>query len=332
MRLPLFLVLGVVACSGGEPVEPKPEEKTCDLSLGKLDGKTFVLSKKGEGGKDEEDLYARARFYKDGETFKVKYNTRALVDMYDYTCAKEGKELNCKADAIDAYQVCQTLMANKNNCTPGEVAAFTGLTVAKVTPDVERFKADYKKLSEEEVARMKTAFSGPNNQIRGLLKARVDTQACLLTMKDTYQTMTFGEVREMENVVGSARFVESKKDLVFEHCKDQGSVITVADANAAPAAHVPDQKAGTVVNFAYSGSEMLVAKDKCTYTQDVYANFENIQKGTAVAAKDGKLSWRFSHTFPATKEKRGVVHLYRYEDCGSGPQLKGVTCNTIKVE
>src|SRR5688572_7619295 len=117
MRFPI--VLALLGCPEPPGANPPEEAATCDLTFDTLPGKTFVRQVAAPDGKTWlEDPWARARFYKEGETLKVKYNTRSLNSVYTYTCDKKPGELFCQTDDIDLQQWCQTLIANTGSCSP----------------------------------------------------------------------------------------------------------------------------------------------------------------------------------------------------------------------
>ena len=273
------------------------------------------------------------RFYKDGDKTKVKYNTRALVEMYDYTCTKAKGELLCLADNPDLQQWCQTLIANKGTCSAADLAGLTGVPVDQAMKAHDDLMAKVDKMKPDELSKMKIAFSTPNNQLRGVLHVRVNKDECRITAQDTFQTMTEGQVREVENFVGTSRFVESDKDLVFENCKDHASFValTAPDAAAKPGETKLDWKVGETVPFKYVGDALVKPEAGCTYSMDSWSVYEPVEKGAAVApGADGKLAWAFSQPFADHGKK--VVHLYRYKACGGGaPELVDVSCAMVNV-
>lgn len=327
----MLSILSLLLGCATEPAAPPPEpEPACDLALDAdhLAGKTVARLLDGD---KEPDLLARAQFYKEGDVLKVKYNTRALTDMYTYTCGKpEKKEILCLADKPDLYQWCQTLYANKGGCAAGELASLTGASVQEAQVAADKLAADMKKLDANGIARMKQNFSQPNNQLRGVLHVKVNTESCRLTMRDAYQTMERGQLGEYENVVGSARFVPVDKDLVFEHCTDMQNVVALASADEKPTAGTSkvDWKVGETATFAYAGPDTK-AEDGCKYSYDWYNQYEPVKKGEAVTPVDGALAYKAEQKL----DKRGkqVVHLYRYKDCGKGPELAGVSCQWVNV-
>jgi hypothetical protein len=328
----LSFLLALLGCDTTPPPPPEPEKPACDLGLDpdKLADRSFARLLDGE---TEPDILARARFYKQGDKLKVKYNTRALTAMYTYTCKKEPKELLCQQDDVDAYQWCQTLWANKGSCAPAEIADLTGLPVPKVQKEVERFQADLKKLDDAGKQRMKVMYSQPNNQLRGILHVKFNEELCRLSMSDRYQTFDQGQLREMENVVGSARFVPVEKELVFEHCLDSRNFValTAPDAKPGPGETKIEVAPGETVNFRYVGPDLVKAEPNCTYSMDFWSKYESVSKGVAVSPGDkGQLAWEASASFD--KPGRNTVHLYRYKDCGDGAKLAGVSCQVVMVK
>jgi hypothetical protein len=329
----MWWMLWIVGCATEPAAPPAPEAPACDLALevDALAGKS--VARLLDGDKDP-DLLARAQFFKDGETLKVKYNTRALTDMYTYTCKKESKEFFCQADNVDLEQWCRTLIANKGACSGAEIANLTGAPLDAAQKAAETINAAVKKLSPEQMEKLKTGYSLPSNQLRGVLHVKVNPDTCRLTMRDNYQTMERGELREYENVVGSARFVPVEKELVFEHCGDPANFVALAapDAKPNPGESAVDQKVGTPVDFRYVGAELVKAEAGCTYSMDVFRQYEPVTKGQAVAPDaDGKLTWATNQTFD--KKGKNVVHLYRYKDCGKGAELaQPVSCQWVNAK
>lgn len=337
------LVLLLAAC-GGPAEEPKPEAAAdaapaCDFGIDTLDGKVFVLSKTGDDGKTpEEDILARAKFYKEGDKLKAKYNTRALLDMYTYTCVKnaDGSGLDCWEDNPSAADFCRTLIANSGDsaCTPEEIRKVTGLPEDKAKAGYDEVMAEIKKLPKKEYEDMKQVFNSPNNQLRGIFHVKMAKKECKLTLTDNYQTMTFGQWREMGNVVGSARFVPTDKDLVFEHCKESDNLVALSspDGWAKPGESVRTFKAGQPIPFRYVGNEELKPSPGCTYTMDTWSQYSPLAKSVPVEPDaKGRLSWAFTETYP--KAGKFVVHMYRYKSCNGGqPELLPVSCQGVKVE
>lgn len=344
MRLSFLLSLTLsllISCGAPEP-EKKVEEAApaCDLTLDNLDGKTFVRQVKSEDGKTwEDDILARAKFYKDGDKLKAKYNTRSATDMYSYTCVKtsDGKQLDCWEDDPNAADYCRSLIANNGDgaCTTEAIQKITGLPADKAEVGYKEVMAELKKLPAKEVEDMKKVFNSPNNQLRGIFHVKVAKGGdCRLTLTDNYETYAFGQRREMGNVVGSARFVQTDKDLVFEHCKESDNLValTAPDAWAKPGESQKAWKAGMPIPFRYVGEGDLKPQAGCTYTMDTWSQYSPLTKGAPVEVDDkGRLKWAFTESYP--KAGKFVVHMYRYKTCNGGqPELLPVSCQGFKVE
>ena len=341
--LALAVLPALLGACGGSSTEQakKPVEEAappCDITLDTLAGKKFVLQKKGADGKTwEEDVLARASFYQEGDKLKVKYNTRALTDMYTYTCTKpaDGSEQTCWEDNPRAADFCRALIANKGDggCTVDEIIKITGLAKDKAEAGYNEVMAELKKLPPKEVEDMKKVFNNPNNQLRGIVHIKVPKNECRITLTDNYMTYSFGEIREMGNVVGSARFVQTDKDLVFEHCKESENLVALSSADgwAKPGETVHEHKAGQPVTFRYVGAEDLKPQAGCTYTMDTWSQYSPIAKNVPVETDSRGLKWTFSETYP--KAGRFVAHIYRYKACNGGqPELLPVSCQGIIVK
>ena len=337
------LTLTLLVSCGAPPPPEKPAEEaapTCDLTLDNLDGKVFVHQEKGEDGKTwQDDILARAKFYKDGDKLKAKYNTRSATDMYTYTCVKttDGNQLDCWEDDPNAADYCRSLIANKGDggCTVDEIKTLTGLPQEKAEAGYKEVMAELKKLPAKEVEDMKKIFNSPNNQLRGIFHVKVGKGGdCRLTVTDNYETYSFGQRREMGNVVGAGRFVPSDKDLVFEHCAESENLVALSapDAWAKPGESVKSWKAGQPIPFRYVGEQEQKPQSGCTYTMDTWSQYSPLTKGAPVETDEkGRLKWTLTETYP--KAGKFVVHMYRYKTCNGGaPELLPVSCQGFRVE
>jgi hypothetical protein len=327
------LVAGCQLLQPAPPPEPAPP--ACTLSNDSLDGRVFVreVRNKDNNG-DEPDPWARMRFTKTGETLQVLYNSRAPFDMYRYTCAKEKGGFKCLQDIWDdaakLKQVCQTLWANKGSCSPAEVADFTGAPVDKATAAVKEITDAIAKLKPEEKASMKAAFSQPNNQLRGQLKVKVNTESCKVAVVDTYLTMTDGQIRELETFVGNSRFIESTETLPFVKC--DGAGLVAVDPSKSPPEPRREWSAGDTVPFVPTPALALDKPEpSCTYSMDVWADFAEVAHAQAVTPDaEGKLAWTWSGPFP--EAGKHVVQLTRYKACGGEPQKLDDLCTLIQTQ
>lgn len=313
------------------PPPPEPEKPPCTLSFDTLPGRTFVRQESKPEG-NVEDLFARAQFRKEGDVLKMKYTPRAPTDMYDYTCKKGQGEILCLSDKPDLKQWCQTLIANKDSCSPAELADLTGVSVADAQAAYDALMPEVKKLSPEAMQKMKTAFSSPANQLRGVMHIKMNLEECRITVRDTYQTMTEGQLRELENYVGSSRFTETSRELIFEHCPDVLNLVALEtpETKPQPGQSRREFKPGETISVRYAGPNVTKAEEGCTYSMDQYAGFEPKQKGVEVAAgADGMLAWGFDHAFDGEGSK--VLHLSRKKTCGGKEELIDLSCTVVKI-
>jgi hypothetical protein len=338
MTLPMFAHL--LGCPAQEEAPPPPEAEPCTLTYESLPGRTFMRQLSAPDGKTWlEDPWARARFYEEDGKVKLKYNTRSVSSMYTYTCEKKPGELFCQTDNPDLQQWCQTLIANTGSCSPADLADRTGVPIEEATKAQQALAAAMKGMTAEQKENMKVAYSAPANQLRGAFHAKINKEDCRITGRDTYMTMTYGEIRELENYVGTSRFVESDADLVFEDCKDNANLValTAPGAKARPNETKLKWKVNDAIPFKYVGDAMSKPEGAaCTYTMDTYINHALMQKDVAVTpGADGKLDWSFSHTFTEVPPERGrgIVHVYRKKACdGAEAQLVDVSCAMVLVE
>jgi hypothetical protein len=313
------------------PPPPPPEEPACTLALDALEGRTFVREQRNkQNNGDEPDLWARMKL---GAGNRITYNSRSPFDMYEYGCKKEKGALQCVQDVSNdpakLKQYCQTLWANKGTCSVAELAGMTGAPVAAATAAQKEITEAIAKMKPDEKDRMKIAFSNPNNQLRGLLKVKVNSEDCKLSVVDTYQTMEGGELREHETYVGNSRFIESSQTLPFTKCDGLGLVAVVAGSN--PPQPKAEWGVGEVVPFVTRNPGLEKADAACTYSMDLWSDFTPVATGQAVTADaDGKLEWTHSGTF--ADAGKHVVQMVRYKACGGEPQRVDDLCTMIQVQ
>lgn len=333
--------LVLLAGCGTPPPPPaeKPAETTptCEVTMDNLAGHSFIRQTKSADNKSwDDDIMARAHFYTEGEggALKVKYNTRSLADMYTYTCKKGADEkMLCLEDDPSAADFCRSVISNGAECSAPQIAQLTGLTEAEAQKGIDEVKKELKTLPKDEFEDMKKVFSSPNNQLRGVLYVKPHKSDCMFTFVDNYQTMTFGQLREMQNFVGSAYFEVSDKKLVFEHCKDDEGLIALKAAGGwgKPGETALEWRTGDRVPFRFVGPREQRPQSGCTYSLDAWVQYEPAGLGQSVGTdKSGRLDWSFSHQFPTAG--RSIVHMYRYKACGGEPaKLIDVSCQGVRV-
>lgn len=336
----VVLMMVLVACGGEAPpadpkADAKPADKSgCELTLETLDGKGFVMAKKGPSGKPEEDLMARVRFAKEGDKIKAKYTTRSLSEVYDYTCAVQGPELSCWQDEVKVENFCRALVANNKPCTPDGVAQLTGLKAEAIAAKVEETKKAIDGMSPKDRTDMMALYSSANKPLRGVLHVRVKKDICGVSLGDMFQYMSNGQLKEVENVVGTAPFAPTEKELVWENCADGVNLVYLSapDAKPQPGDSLKEVSPGQTLTARYVGPEHTKAEAGCTYTMDTFGGYERIMAAAPVAAgPDGALDWTFQYT-PA-KAGYAVTHMYRYKTCEGKPAERvGVSCQVAKVK
>ncbi|MBN1337015.1 MAG: hypothetical protein JXB39_13740 [Deltaproteobacteria bacterium] len=343
--LVLSLLISLLAGCGGRTQAPPPTDEAaseCGLTLDNLAGRTFIHLNKDAPGKFSDDPLARAYFFSEGGKTKVRYNTRHPTDFYTYTCEKmEGQEkLLCKEDNPKPVAYCKSLWANDLGCDPQRLVELTGCTLEEaqkareeVDEEITRLKKN-KKL-QKELDDMKMVFNHPNNQLRGLVYVKIRHRECQLLLQDRYETINLGQVRELENVLGTAYFGETKKEYILEHCTDDKNLIAVdkPDAWFNPGDTRYRWRTGDTVYFRYVGPEDQTPKPGCTYTMDLWADWEPTAKGQAVPVKDGKLQWVFNKRYDQPGRLPYFVHMTRYRACGAeSPQRISFSCQGVIIE
>lgn len=327
----LTLLLALAACS---PPEPPPQEEAkpesaCPVTLENLNNTVWVHLKPQPAGPDKPNAMARLKFQDEGGALKAKYTASSLGDVYDYDCTSNGKMVTCVESKVNATAWCKAWAASHDGkCDPAGVAAATGIPQAefdKVAADVEK---ELSKLKPDEKEQQRKVDNSPNNKIRGKFMVAVDPQSCRLTLVDKYQTMVNGKINEYENVLGTAKFEQTKEDYTFETCKDVDSAWapSASDDNT----HEPVQSAGTLKFSAILQKDQKGAKG-CTYTADIYKDW--IKTQTDVAATDDK-KWgpRWDVQIPFTDAGRHAVYFDRYKTCDGQKERIGLTCAVVRVE
>ena len=335
------LLISLLAGCGGTTEAPPPKDgeaaSTCELTLDNLAGRTFIHLNKDAPGKFSEDPLARAYFFNEGGKTKVRYNTRHPTDFYTYTCEKpEGQDkLVCREDNPDPVAYCKSLYANDLGCEPQKIVDLIGVPLADAEKAQKAVEAEIKKLPKKELEDLRMVFNHPNNQLRGLLYVKIRERDCNLLLQDRYETMNLGQIRELENVLGSAYFGETKKEYILEHCTDDKNLIAVdkPDAWFNPGDTRFRWRVGDTVYFRYVGPDDQTPKPGCAYTMDVFSDWEPLSKGKKVEVKDGKLQWVFSQRWDKAGRLPYFVHLIRYRACGTeSPQRISFSCQGAIVE
>ncbi|MFZ5479407.1 MAG: hypothetical protein ACOZNI_21765 [Myxococcota bacterium] len=323
-----MLIALLTACSEPAPPPEKKEDKSaCDVDVTKLQETSWLWLDPNAG--DKPNPIARLKFVDEGGTIHGKYTAKSLGDVYDYTCALNGKILTCVETDPHAEAFCKAWAATHDGvCDPAGVAAATGIPQAEFDKVAEKVNGELKKLKGEEKANQRKADNSPNNKIRGKFLVAVDKSTCRLTVQDKYQTLVDGKLNEFENVLGTAKFEKAKEEYIWESCKDADSAWAPSAADADK--HEAVQPAGTVKFSAILQKDQKGAAG-CTYTADIWKDWVKYQPEVP-ATDDPKWGPRFDVSIPLTEPGRHAVYFDRYKTCDGKKDRIGLTCAVVRIE
>jgi len=336
---PVALGLALNAACTGEPA--KPDKPACELADFNLADKTFVMiDAKPEG--DTLNRKARARFYKDGDTLKVKYTVKSLVNVYDYTCNVDDKgRMRCLTDP-DFERICLSLEAHKEGSCSADAIAKLGFEGEAGTVDegMKKAKETLGKLKEAGTwEQQKIAFNNVANSVQGLLMVKVDEKKCRLQIDDLMVIVYNGATKRDYNPVGTNPFTKVDEDLLFTNCPLDGVFADHATGELSdPPQFDPPltlRETGKPVHYFYLDDIDLEAKEGCTYSADTYANYLSVAKDVAIeAGEDGKLKWNAQHTWTdkdrmilAQGKKGGIFTMVRKKTCDGKTETIDAICN-----
>jgi len=343
----LFLAASLLLTGcGGDATTATPQAEECDLSFDNLAGKTFAMLEAMPDATYRENVQARMRFEsKDGEPI-VKYTVMSVSDVYEFECGEpkgEGAdaEMYC-AEKERATDWCQALLVNEvGSCTKKELR---NLGIEKLTDDelnaaIKKAKATVKKFKNtDKWDQFALNNNNLGNKLQGRLYVKIDSKKCRLSISDMYFTVYNGKGIEDTNPVGINPFVETKEDLLFEHCTEGRG--KVADLNTEePPKNLDDIPArrphsvGKPIHYWYLGEKGVKAEEGCTYSMDTWVNWRPLEKDIAITPTDkGELKWHFSHTYGSDDLVKvqgmdaGVISMVRNKTCGGEKELISVGC------
>ncbi len=335
MRAILVSLLFLVGCPQGEGLllGTAPEED-CDLTLDGLADSTWVMYEPIYERGSVENPQARLRFEQGEDTLTAQYTVKSLSDVYDYVCEPGEERVTCREELSDSHLLawCRALEAHEQGaCTRRRLRELgaTGIPQEKVDEAVatgRREAADLRGGPEWDHFVLRNNNLG--NKLRLVLHVRVDERRCRLRVTDNYLTIHDGRSLEDSNPGGTTPFVQHEGELLWETCTDGRNLLDLAEAerpedlSAVPAERV--HPIGTEVHYHYVGETAVEPEEGCTYSKDVYAQWERVAEGVPVEATDDRLDWRASHTWTdlealelvSPAQPTGVLTLVRYQQCG----------------
>lgn len=343
-------VLLLVGCEqkSGFMVGSAPVDE-CTVTLDTLPGTTWVMLEPHPERGDVPNPQARARFTADDGAITLEYNAKSLGDMYEYSCEKQGEELVC-LQALEAEHVeamCRALEAHEEGaCT---VDAIEEIGVGDLSGDVvkkavEAGKAQADKARDENWQAFVARNNNVGNKIRGKFYAKVDQRRCRLRVTDMFVGIHDGETFEDSNVVGTNPFVQAEADeLFFEHCGADRGLVDLPVPERLERDEIPAERVhelGQAVHYRYYGDAAAEPEEGCTYSMDVWAQWQPVGKGVEAPVADGRIDWHTSHTWTDGEaltlvnpfKPQGILGVVRYQRCGDGDKEQiDVVCNAAQV-
>ena len=345
MRAALFMML-LAACGGSAPQEP--EAPACDFTkLDDLTGRSFVLSESKPGNQTVNNPQTRIRFDKDDDGVFAKYTVASLANVYEYRCEpvkSDTREEYVCLSKPDLTRICLAFEAHKKgSCSKKAItdAGFTGSDeeLDKAVKEAKEFVAKVAETPQWD--RFKLANNNVGNGVQGKIYAKIDADNCRLKFDDLMLIVYNSKVKEDTNPVGSAMFVETKDEYLFEDCPQQRLLVDYGEEalpeNLADLRAGTEYQAGAPVWFHYIGEDGVKAKEGCTYGADLWVNWKPEKKGVEMAVDDGKVAWKVSNTFDdgavalGGGRKGHIVHLDRYATCDGKKERIDVICGQAVV-
>lgn len=340
----LFSLTGALALMGCEEestnkiVLGAPASSGCELTLDTMVDKTYVLEKVLPDKSTEADIQTRLKLSKDGDTFKAKYNVSSLSDVYDYTCAPRKDEIVCYEDLGEKLpDFCKALIAGEAECNAEALKKLapvaTDEAIAAAVKEGTEAAAKYKDKPEWE----KFVFANNNlgNKLMGILYVGVDKKSCKPQITDNYMTIYEGKKVEDSNPVGTNKFVETDKTLIFDHCTDSDNLVAFKEAelprDLSEVRTTLNWAPGSDINYHFvDESDEGKPVEGCTYSFDFWKKWEPYKQGVAAEVVDKRVNWHFADKL--TDPGNYVTHMVRYKTCENKKEQIDVACNLVVIK
>ena len=334
----LAIAILLPAC---EALVPQAEvESTCDLSFDGLVDRTFVSVEATPAG-DRLNPVARVKFIeKEGKTH-AQYTVASLSDVYTLPCTLKEKEesstLFC-AEKPRPTDWCQALLVADEVCSKKVLRKFGAEgTDEELNEAIKEAKANWRKYRGTEYEkRFVLNNNNLGNKLQGRLYVDIDEKRCKLSVGDYYWTIFNGRGIEDTNPVGQNPFAETKDPYLFDHC-EEGNIMPGIESEKLPddLSSIPGRgrryATGKPYWYHYLGEKEVEAKEGCTYSYDVWANFKPVSTDNPVQPNGKKLEWKVQHVFPEndqvalwgdSSKPLGVLTMVRHRQCDGGKKEK----------
>jgi len=331
----------VAMLAGCGDVEPEVQGSTCELSLDNLSGKAFVMLESVDRNNDRPNPMARMKFYAEEGELKAKYTVMSVSSSYDYECEDTGKEVLC-AEPARFQDVCQALEVHEQgSCTKVSVGAATNNkkptdeVLEKAIKDAQETVAKFRDGDSWEHFQLNNNNVG--NKLQGFFYAKVEPRQCQLMIDDMYMTVYNGKRVEDYNPVGKNAFVTTDEEYLFETCDDANNTLDWSTPDKPKVSEITPERiheAEKPVYYHYYGEKAAKAEADCTYSVDIWANWQSASTGNVIEPDaKGNLNWMASHTFGKDNlvsglgQPGGIIHLMRFKDCEGKKERIDTLCN-----
>lgn len=326
---------------------------TCDLKLSELAGTEWVYAEALPNSAGEKPQYkTRARFEDKDGALGAKYTVSSLSDVYDYDCEmssdeKEGLErMICKQkSSIDDF--CMAMMAGGERCVIKPMQRINSKwTAEEIEATATKTKASIAEMKEKGVwDQMRVRYNSLLNKIQGVLYIEVQSPECRLKITDNYLTVYNGVRIEDSNPAGINPYNKNEgKGLLFESC----TAPFIFDTDSAEFPEKPGEvtmsyqvnktrQTGEEINFWMLYGDLRLAQEGCSYSYDVWINYQLVKQGIVpetIDIKEGKeLRWNYAHTFNEKSHKLSP-HVLTFDikkSCGEKEE-RIIACNAVVTD